>query len=133
VLALCCAEAGNVDSARAAYDFFAARGFDIPADSNWLLAVAVLADTCATLDDAEGAARLTELLAPWAERQVVLNCYGGGGAYWGPVTHHLGRLAAVRGDHAEARRLLGRAAAASDAFRAPLFAARSRAALNSLG
>ena len=133
VLALCCAEAGNVDSARAAYDFFAARGFDIPADSNWLLAVAVLADTCATLDDAEGAARLTELLAPWAERQVVLNCYGGGGAYWGPVTHHLGRLAALRGDHAEARRLLGRAAAASDAFRAPLFAARSRAALNSLG
>ncbi len=128
VLALCSAEAGNLADARTAYDAFARSGFELAMDSNWLLAVAVLADTCATLGDAEGAGVLGSLLAPWAGRHVVLNCYGGGGAYWGPVDHHLGRLAATRGDHAAACAHLRRAVELAEAFRAPRFAARSRAA-----
>ena len=129
VLALCSADTGDLDRARAAYEHFARHRFELPADSNWLLAVAVLADAGATLGDPMGAATLTELLEPWADRQVVLNCYGGGGAYWGPVAHHLGRLAAVRGDRGGARRLLAEAVERSEAFRAPAFASRSRAAL----
>ena len=133
VLALCAAEAGDVDRARAAYDHFARRGFALPADSNWLLAVAVLADAGATLGDRDGAHRLSELLTPYADRHVVLNCYGGGGAYWGPVSHHLGRLAALTGDPTGARRLLERAAAHAEAFGAPVAVARARAALAAIG
>ena len=55
VLALCCADAGDLSGARAAYEQLAARGFELPPDSNWLLAIAVLADTAATLGDREGA------------------------------------------------------------------------------
>lgn len=132
VLALCCAEAGDLVGAREAYDRFAGSDFELPADSNWLLAVTVLADAGATLGDADGAARLTELLEPWADRQVVLNCYGGGGSYWGPVAHHLGRLAAVRDDPATARAHLERAIELAEGFGALLFAARSRAALAAL-
>jgi DNA-binding SARP family transcriptional activator len=128
VLALCSAEAGDLAGARAAYDTFATRGFELPRDSNWLLAVAVLADTCATLGDDASAEVLETLLEPWTGRQVVLNCYGGGGAYWGPVDHHLARLAATRGDHDRACELLTRAVCLSEEFRAPQFAARSRAA-----
>lgn len=132
VLAVCCAEAGDHAGAAAAYGHFAARGFHLPEDSNWLLAVAVLADTCATLGDADGAAPLSALLEPWADRQVILNCYGGGGAYWGPVAHHLARLALLRHDRCRAEELLQRAVDHSEQFRAPRFAARSRALLAQL-
>ena len=131
-LALCCAEAGDHAGAAAAYGHFAARGFELPEDSNWLLAVAALADTCATLGDTAGAASLTELLEPWADRQVILNCYGGGGAYWGPVAHHLGRLALLRDDRCCAEALLHRAVEHAEHFRAPRVAARSRAQLAQL-
>ena len=67
-----------------------------------MLAIAVLADTAATLDDRKRAPALIRLLEPYCERHVVLNCFGGGGAYWGPVAHHLGRLDAMLGEH-EAR------------------------------
>jgi tetratricopeptide (TPR) repeat protein len=132
VLGLCCAEAGDLDGAAAAVDHFARRDFQLPDDSNWLLAVAVLADTCATLADADAAAPLARLLEPWADRHVVLNCYGGGGAYWGPVAHHLGRLAATRGDPCRARDHLEQAVRLADGFGAPAFVARSRAALATL-
>ena len=61
-------------------------------------AIAVLADTAATLGDRDGARVLAPLLEPYADRHVVLNCFGGGGAYWGPVAHHLGRLERLLGD-----------------------------------
>lgn len=128
VLALCCAEVGDLDGAAEAFAVFVDRGFEVPADSNWLLAVAVLADAAVTLGHVEGAAALEAQLEPWADWQVALNCYGGGGAYWGPVAHHLGRLAALRGDRQQARARLDEAAARATAFRAPRFADRSRAA-----
>ena len=103
VLALCCTSAGDLPGARTAYGQLAARGFRLPPDSNWLLAIAVLADAAATLADADGARTLKGLLEPFADRHVVLNCFGGGGAYWGPVAHHLGRLEAVLGNVASAR------------------------------
>ena len=63
---------------------------------------------------ATGARALLRLLEPYADRHVVLNCFGGGGAYWGPVAHHLGRLEATARAGAEhARALLERAIDAS--------------------
>lgn len=132
VLALCALEAGDRARGLDAYRFFAASGFALPPDSNWLLAVAVLADTAATLRDRDGAPALAALLAPWAGRHVVLNCYGGGGAYWGPVAHHLGRLAALQGERPLARRLLVKAVAEAEAFGATAFADRAQEALRAV-
>jgi DNA-binding SARP family transcriptional activator/tetratricopeptide (TPR) repeat protein len=132
VLALCRTDAGDLKGARSAYEQLAARDFELPPDSNWLLAIAVLADTAASLGDRAGARTLTKLLEPYADRHVVLNCFGGGGAYWGPVEHHLGRLAATLGRGAEARAHLERAILACEAMGAIAFAPRSRDALAAL-
>jgi DNA-binding SARP family transcriptional activator len=132
VLALCRTNAGDLEGARSAYQQLAVRDFELPPDSNWLLAIAVLADTAATLGDRDGARTLAKLLEPYADRHVVLNCFGGGGAYWGPVEHHLGRLAATLGRGAEARTHLERAIAACEAMGAVGFAPRSRDALAAL-
>lgn len=103
VLALCAAEAGQDDLAAAAYGHFRDGRFaDVPDDSNRLLTLVVLADTAAQLGDAASADALRERLLPWADQQAILNCYGGGGAYWGPVSHQLGRLAALADRGAEA-------------------------------
>jgi DNA-binding SARP family transcriptional activator len=132
VLALCCANAGELTDGRSAYEQLADRDFELPPDSNWLLAIAVLADTAASLGDRDGALVLKNLLEPYADRHAVLNCFGGGGAYWGPVAHHLGRLAATLGHGAEARAHLERAVEACEAMGAAAFAPRSRAALAAL-
>jgi len=132
VLALCCSHAGALDAARDAFEQLAARDFVLPADSNWLLAVAVLADTAATLGDRERAHTLVRLLAPYSDRHVVLNCFGGGGAYWGPVAHHLGRLEALLGRPKHAHELLERAIGAAEALGAFAFATTSRETLSAL-
>lgn len=129
VLALCCSKSGDLPGARAAYQQLAARDFELPADSNWMLAIAVLADTAATLGDLEHAPTLIRLLEPYRERHVVLNCFGGGGAYWGPVAHHLGRLEALRGNRERACALLECAMEASEAMGAVAFAETSRESL----
>ena len=127
VLALCASEAGEHDVAGAAYDHFATDGFrTIPLDTNRLLTLGVLAHTAVSLGREADAPRLTELLAPYAGQQVLLNCFGGGGAVWGPVDHQLGRLALLGPDRAAARRLLDGALAQAEAFGAPLAAARVR-------
>lgn len=105
VLALCLAQAGRLDDAGAPFSFFAADGFaSIPLDTNRLLTLGVLADVAATLGDQAAAAALVELLAPHERRQVVLNCFAGGGAWWGPVARQLARLAALLGSSADAAR-----------------------------
>ena len=92
VQALCAAEAGDLDGAKRAYGGFADEAFgNIPDDPNRTLSLAVLGDVAATLGDRDGVHRLRKLLLPHVGNQVVLNCYGGGGAYWGPVTRILAR------------------------------------------
>lgn len=120
VLALCRAESGDLAGAARDYGAFAGDRFEsVPDDTNRLLTLAVLADVAATLDDAEGGAHLFGLLHPHADRHVVLNCFGGGGAYWGPVATQLGRLSAVLGDRVGAGRWLRRGRDAAAAFGAP--------------
>ena len=72
---------------------------NIPDDPNRMLSLAVLGDVAATLGDQDAVYRgLRELLLPHAGHQVVLNCYGGGGAHWGPVTRILARGALATGE-----------------------------------
>lgn len=125
VLALCRAESGDIDGATDDYDVFARTGFaEIPDDTNRLLCLAVLADVAATIGHRTGASVLYELLTPHAGRQVILNCFGGGGAYWGPVATQLGRTAALLGDTDVAAAHLRSARRHAEAFDAPLALAR---------
>ena len=63
-----------------------------------MLALAVLAHTAAILEAVDVAPLLRKELAPFTGKWVVLNCYGGGGAVWGPVDHALARLARLEQD-----------------------------------
>ncbi|HEX7166548.1 MAG TPA: AAA family ATPase, partial [Acidimicrobiales bacterium] len=125
VLALCAAEAGDRERAADAYEHFAREGFaNLPRDSNRFLALAVLADTCATLGDRDSAPVLAGALRPYEDLHVVLNCFGGGGAYWGPTALHLARLALLTGDVEAASAYSRRAAEAARSIGSPLVADR---------
>lgn len=125
VLALCAVADGNLTVGAAAYDAFRTTGFDaIPHDTNRLLALAVLADAAVQLGDNGSAAELRQLLLPHAGHQVLLNCYGGGGAFWGPVDHQLGRLALLVDDRDAADTWLRAARDAAIAIGSPLALAR---------
>jgi hypothetical protein len=124
VLALQAADCGRLDVAAEAVSQLAANGFVLPPDSNWLLAATAVADAVATLGAAEHARVLLPMLEPFADRHVVLNAFGAGGAYWGPVSYTLGRLARALGENDRAAAWLDQAAAAAKSFRAPLFERR---------
>lgn len=127
VHALCASEAGDAASAEVAYRFFADVDFaGIPVDTNRFLTLTVLAHVAADLDDVAGGARLEPLLSPYRPLQVVLNCYGGGGTYWGPATYALARLAALDARADDATALFVEAAGSAERFGAPLHLERIR-------
>lgn len=95
VLALCCIEAGDTERTLPAYRAFADDQFSkIPMDTNRLLTLSVLAHVAAQVGSDSERLALKELLVPWRGQQSLLNCFAGGGAYWGPVAHSLGVLEA---------------------------------------
>lgn len=123
VLALALAEHGDRADAAALVRSFAERRFtDLPDDTNRFLGLAVLAHATATIGAGDVAPLLLELLEPYRDQWVVLNCYGGGGAVWGPTAHALGRLEALIGDRAAAGASF--AAAAAAAACSPVISAR---------
>ena len=106
VYALCAAESGDHATAADLVASFDAHGFaGLPDDPNRFLGLAALAHAAATVGDRSACARLRDLLDPYRDQWVVLQCYGGGGATWGPTTHALARLSEVLGQHDEAQAL----------------------------
>ena len=98
------AQSGNLDSAREQFERIASKGFDkLPYDAQRLMAVSLLADTAATLGDAERAGQLFELLEPYDGLNIVA---GRAAASYGPVAGVLGRLARTMGRSDEAERRL---------------------------
>jgi hypothetical protein len=94
VLALCAAEARDLDAAEEQLRYFTVDSLrGLPDDTNRMLALAVLAHTAATIGADDVVPMLRDALEPYRGQWVVLNCYGGGGAVWGPVDHALARLA----------------------------------------
>lgn len=125
VHALALAEAGDLAAAGVVHAAFRAHDYaDLPDDSNRFLALAVLGDVAADLGDADAAAVLHRLLVPYAGQQVLLNCYGGGGAHWGPTDRVLGRLAHAMGRADEANSWFASARACAVSVEAPLALAR---------
>jgi DNA-binding SARP family transcriptional activator len=85
------AELGR-DEARGAFDTLAEEGFDaLPRDEHWLVGMGLLAEAAHSLRDRERAARLYELLLPYADRIAV--SYGE--ISIGSVSRYLGILAAT--------------------------------------
>jgi hypothetical protein len=127
------ARSGDEDAARDQFEAFAVDGFTAPPpDTQWLVGVTALAETCARLRDRARAEVLSALLVPFAGRMAVLDAFGGGGVFLGSVSHALGLLAATRGRHEEAERWLQSALDANARFRAAAFVARTRDALDGL-
>ncbi len=123
VLALALAEHGAIDEATVLVRNFAESCFtELPDDTNRFLGLAVLAHAAATVGAAEVAPALLHLLEPYRDQWVVLNCYGGGGAVWGPTAHALARLELLRGDDASAASSFDMAATMAAA--SPVIAAR---------
>lgn len=117
VAALCASEDGDRAASDRDYRFFADRAFaGIPDDTNRFLTLAVLAHVAADLGDQDGSAPLVGLLEPYRSLHVVLNCYGGGGTYWGPTTYALARLAGLAGRDEDAAARYGEAAASAEAL-----------------
>ncbi|MGZ8695265.1 MAG: ATP-binding protein, partial [Gaiellaceae bacterium] len=99
-LALCLAELGDDDAARALLDEAAAEGVErMPRDGNLLIGLAQLAEACAAVGHAECAAAVVPLLEPFADRMVVLVRATG---LAGSAARPLGRALAAAGRTDEA-------------------------------
>jgi class 3 adenylate cyclase len=101
-LAYAYGETGAESQARSEFELLAAREFtDVPGDTLWLTALALLTNTCASLSDVERAGSLYELLQPYADRNI---CLPFGIMFLGPASHYLGTLAAATASWDEAVR-----------------------------
>jgi hypothetical protein len=88
------AERGCADEARAHVAACLAPGY-LPYDANWLSAIAELAGAVLALQDRDAAARVYDLLAPFAGRPVTagraVTSYGATDRLLGELAAHLGR------------------------------------------
>jgi len=95
-------ELGREADARSALESLAGSELaSLPRDINWLIAVTLLSETCAFLGDPRQAARLYDILLPYAGRNVIV---GNAAACNGPASRHLALLAATMGRWDEAER-----------------------------
>jgi DNA-binding CsgD family transcriptional regulator len=100
-LAVLHCELGSRDEARDVFEKLAGDGFaGIANDAIWVASIAYLAEVCVWLGDAARAARLYDLLMPYAERNIV---FGAHTASFGAAARLLGMLATTlqRWDAAE--------------------------------
>ena len=121
-LCLIFAETGREAEVRAVLDRRADAGFaDVPRDPAYIACVAMFAEATIYLRHAPAAARLYDLVSPFAD-QVGFD----GVMTVGRLDHHLGGLARVLGRHDEAVDRLRSAAERHDEMAARFFEARSR-------
>ena len=122
-LALRLLAAGHEAEAREAFEFLSRRDYeDMRRDGSFLISLVMLAELAHRLDDPRRAARLSELLAPFAGRYSV----GYTVAIRGAVDRYLGLLAWTQGDPTSAEAHLASAVAAERHMRAPPWEAIAR-------
>ena len=122
-------EAGEPERARVAYEAVAADDFAaLPGSLFRLTGLICLAEACAALGDAAGAASLSARLEPHADRLVQTGFSG----CWGSVRRFLGLLAATAGRPDEARAHFEAALARHEALEAPGLVARTQCDLGEL-
>jgi tetratricopeptide (TPR) repeat protein len=121
LLALAYVELGRVAEARAIYEALGERLTDLVFDYFAAPTAAVLATVCCQLGDTRGAARLLDLMAPYAN-QVASHP----GLWFGSYAHHLGLLAATLGRPSEADAHFAAAATTHERLGAATWLARTR-------
>ena len=125
VLALVYCETGRLEQARELFEREAASGFAaFRYDPLWLIAVLLLSEVCAQVDDPVRASALYERLTPW-RAQVGFS----GVSLFGSVAHYLGQLATTAGRFGAAEEDLSVAAEMHEQLGAPVLLARTRLAL----
>jgi eukaryotic-like serine/threonine-protein kinase len=121
-------EAGRHEEAAEHVEALAADGFaGLPRNHLYLYHLAALAIACAALGDRARAARLYELLSPYADRMVLPARLPPGSI--GSAAHHLGLLAAARSRWDEAAAHFTTAVRAHEHLGAGPLLARSRSGL----
>ena len=124
LLAFTHCELGQTDRARSLLEPVAADRFEaVPRDMLWLNTMVAWAEVAAAVEHAEAAAVLYEMLKPWPDQFPSISI-----VIWMPVSHYLGRLAALLGRSEDAERHFERALELEERFEAPLFAAATRIA-----
>src|SRR6266699_1803799 len=94
-------ETGRTAEARRDLRALAKDGFELPRDGGWLVYMSLLAAVAAELNARASAARLYDLLLPYADRLAIV---GAGLACWGSISCYLGLLASALGRVADATR-----------------------------
>jgi tetratricopeptide (TPR) repeat protein len=119
-------EGGHFEHARIEFEEIAARDFaDVPDDFFRSVTLALLADSCARIGDADRAEMLYALLLPHREQLVLLT---NAVVFLGSVSHYLGILAVTRASFAEAAHHLEDAIECHHRLGAAPFHARTRLA-----
>jgi eukaryotic-like serine/threonine-protein kinase len=91
---------GRRSQAREEFERLAQNDFaGLPRDGAWVVGIALLAQVCAFLHDAQRAAPLYGLLLPFAGHNVII---GAAAVFYGPVSRHLGLLATTMSHWEEA-------------------------------
>ncbi len=94
-LAFCRAEMNQRRETSLIFDYITSNDLEsIPRNNAWYATMVLLSEVCVYLDDTKRAGILYNLLAPYAERNALLDVH----VCYGPVARHLGGLAAV-GSH----------------------------------
>ena len=124
-LAVLLCEAGRQEEAAEQFERLAAGGFtNLPSNHLYLYHLVVLAIVCHALGDRDRAARLYELLLPYADRNVLAARLPLGTT--GSASYHLGLLAATLGRAEDAVAHLEAAIRAHERLGSPPLLARSR-------
>ena len=100
-LVLLAIETGRTAEARRDLRALAKDGFELPRDGSWLVYMSLLAVAAGELEDVTSAARLYDLLLPYAGRLAIM---AAGLACWGSISYYLGILAATLGRVGDATR-----------------------------
>ncbi len=120
-LALACADADRRAEAAEHFDRIAASDFAAGRrDYTWTLSIAMLAEACFLLEDAERAERIRPLLAAYRGRNVAVGAL----LCLGSIARYLAMLESVGGRFEEAERMFDEAEAANRRLGAPVLLAR---------
>ena len=117
-------EEGRLSEAQEEFERLAAHDFeDVPKDLDWMIAMTLLSDVCADLEDAERAAGCTTSSNRTPRSNVVI---GLAAVCLGSAASFLGKLAATMGRADLAAEHFERALAANTALQAPVCLARTQ-------
>lgn len=124
-------QAGDVSAANDQLDVAVGLIASLRSDATLLSTAAVLAEAAWVCRRSDVADELAPLIEPYAGSHAVLNIWGGGGFYWGPIGHAIGLVRELSGQ-GDARAALRAAAEDAAAVGALPFAERSQAVLDIL-